>query len=675
MKMKLKIGTKLIAGFMVLVTLMLVISLVAYFNLQTVAKSADVILDDEVPIADASMEAMIAVISGRDIMGEYLLQTDLSKLDEIRKEYDEVVTDFDMYLNAMMYGSESKEFETAEGGKIHEMWVKDGLDNEMVIKKANDEVIRLAKEADEFHEKFSENAEEMMKHHKLSLQAKKVELNQDDIEAREHMAELDKWSEKADQKMDEVEVAAKKSMNAAMVAGDKAVAQANLMIIIISVISIALGLLIGILLSRSISRPVVAMAEAAEAISQGDLDQKIDIKSTDEIGDMANSFTRMIDYIKGIANVSEKVADGDLTEDVEPRSAKDILGTAFKKMINNLRNIVRNILESSDQVAASSEELSKTAQNLSEGSQKQAASLEESSSSMEEMTSSVEQISEKAQNQASSVEEVTSTIEELTSSIKGVYENAKKVREGADNSLTQADAAELSSSQAIEGMKKIEDSSNSIKNIISVINDIADQTNLLALNASVEAARAGDAGRGFAVVAQEISKLADRSAGATKEIADLIAETGTNVESGSKMVTELDESIKKMKEISQTASQFGQEMADATEEQLKGGQQVTEAVQNVNEMAQAIASSSEEQSSTTQETSKTIEGVNQITQQNASSAEEMASSTEELSSQAENMKQVIGQFRLSEENKIETQKQAGATAKATEETQTQAEAQ
>ena len=75
MKMKLRIGTKLIGGFMVLVVLMLVISLVAYLNLQTVAKSADVILNDEVPIADASMEAMIAVISARDVMGEYLLES------------------------------------------------------------------------------------------------------------------------------------------------------------------------------------------------------------------------------------------------------------------------------------------------------------------------------------------------------------------------------------------------------------------------------------------------------------------------------------------------------------------------------------------------------------------------------------------------------------------------
>ena len=100
----------------------LVISITAYINLQTVAESADVILDDKVPVADASMEAMIAIIAGRDVIGEYMLETDISKLDDIEKAYNDFVIDFDMFIYALIYGSESPEFHTAKGGIIHDMW-------------------------------------------------------------------------------------------------------------------------------------------------------------------------------------------------------------------------------------------------------------------------------------------------------------------------------------------------------------------------------------------------------------------------------------------------------------------------------------------------------------------------------------------------------------------------
>src|SRR5512146_2125016 len=126
----------------------------------------------------------------------------------------------------------------------------------------------------------------------------------------------------------------------------------------------------------------------------------------------------------------------------------------------------------------------------------------------------------------------------------------------------------------MSAMRKIEDSSNKIKNIIGVISDIADQTNLLALNASIEAARAGDAGRGFAVVAKEISKLADKSAAATKEIGDLINETGKNVEGGVDMVKIVDAAIKKMREAAEAAAKFGAEMANASNEQQSASKQI-----------------------------------------------------------------------------------------------------
>ena len=350
---------------------------------------------------------------------------------------------------------------------------------------------------------------------------------------------------------------------------------------------------------------------------------------------------------KGV-EFANKVANGDLTASITVKSGDEIqdLADALNLTVDKLKVLMRNVVESADQVAASSEELSKTAQGLSEGSQKQASSLEETSSSMEEMANSVEQVSSKAQNQASSVEEVTSSMEELGSSINNVAELSQKVKSGASGAVDSSIGAEKSSEDTMAAMRRIEESSNKIKDIIGVISDIADQTNLLALNASIEAARAGDAGRGFAVVAKEISNLADKSASATKDIADLINETGTNVSGGVDMVNKVDEAIKSIREAAQMSVQLSAEMANATEEQLSGSRQISEAIENVNQLAQSIASSSEEQSSTTEEMSKTVESVNEITQQAASSAEEMASSTEELSSQAESLKTMVGQFKI-----------------------------
>jgi methyl-accepting chemotaxis protein len=392
--------------------------------------------------------------------------------------------------------------------------------------------------------------------------------------------------------------------------------------------------------------PLNVAAEYVDRISKGDLPPKITDNYNGDFNEIKNNLNAMIDSMNEITNGAKEMAAGNLTVQLKVRSDRDELMKALSSMIANLRNMIQKIVESADQIAASSEELSKTAQNLSEGSQKQAASLEEASSSMEEMSSSVEQVANKAQNQASSVEEVTSSMEELNASIKGVADMAVKVKDGAQGAVNQAIGAEKSSEETNMAMKKIEESSIKISKIINVISDIADQTNLLALNASIEAARAGDAGRGFAVVAKEISKLADKSAGATKEIGDLISETNQNVKNGAEMVKVVDGAIKKIREVSEESARFGAEMANATEEQLSGSKQISEAIQNVNSLAQAIASSAEEQSSTSSEMSKTIEKVNEITQHAASSAEEMASSTEELSSQAETLKKLAAQFKI-----------------------------
>ncbi len=248
------------------------------------------------------------------------------------------------------------------------------------------------------------------------------------------------------------------------------------------------------------------------------------------------------------ALISRQIADGDLNVDIDvddnQQDEAGDLGRALKDMVDNLKNIISEIVESSDAINSASVELASSSNELSAGASNQAASSEEISSSMEEMVATIQQ------NSANSKQ--TETIA-LTSAngIKESFESSK--------------ATTLS-------MQKISEK-------ITIIEEIAKQTNILALNAAVEAARAGEQGRGFAVVAAEVKKLAERSQKAAIEIIDL---TQHGVEAAEKSGHQLEEIIP---EIEKT-TQLVQEITASSYEQQSGAEQVNKAIQELNEVTQ-----------------------------------------------------------------------------------------
>jgi methyl-accepting chemotaxis protein len=233
-----------------------------------------------------------------------------------------------------------------------------------------------------------------------------------------------------------------------------------------------------------------------------------------------------------------------------------------------------------------------------------------------QLSSSSQEIANGATEQASSIEETTSSMEELASMVKQNVTNAQEASNLAEKASASSKDGYAQMEKMLESMTEINKSSDQIKKIIKVIDDIAFQTNILALNAAVEAARAGEAGMGFAVVADEVKNLANRSAEAAKETSSMIEDSIKRTEAG---------------------VQIASKMADVFKDILA-------TVLKVTEMSREVETASKQQDSGINQVNKAIVQFDEVVQANASSAEETASSAEELLAQVENLNEVVKQL-------------------------------
>jgi methyl-accepting chemotaxis protein len=335
------------------------------------------------------------------------------------------------------------------------------------------------------------------------------------------------------------------------------------------------------------------------AAISGELDRRIDTTSYSGfmlgLGNNINELMEaIVEPINDAINIAQALADGDLTQTMDSKYGGQflLLADAMNGSIENLGNMVEEIRSASTNVFDAAREIAEGNNELSQRTETQASSLEETASAMEELTSTVQQNAEN-----------TTEASKLSS---GVMDKATNGGEVVKN--------------AIEAMSDINKSSKKIADIISVIDEIAFQTNLLALNAAVEAARAGEQGRGFAVVAAEVRNLAQRSAGAAKEIKGLINDSVEAVGQGTKLV-------------------------DAT------GQTFTElvsAIAEVGKMLKDIDSAGKEQSAGIGEVSEAVSQMDEMTQQNAALVEEASASSKSMEEQAQGLLEQISFFKCVE---------------------------
>jgi len=296
--------------------------------------------------------------------------------------------------------------------------------------------------------------------------------------------------------------------------------------------------------------------------------------------------------LKEAVEIAQRVARGDLTLRIRPagRDETGRLMEALRVMNDSLRDIVNEVRQGTDTIATASNEIARGNLDLSNRTEQQAGSLEETASAMEQLTSTVTQ-------------------------------NADNARQANQLAATASDIASQGGDvvgQVVQTMEGITESSRRIADIISVIDGIAFQTNILALNAAVEAARAGEQGRGFAVVASEVRSLAQRSAGAAKEIKELIDDSVQKVSAGSTLV-----------------ERAGSTMTE-----------VVASVRRVTDVVAEISAATQEQSGGINEVNLAITQMDETTQQNAALVEQAAAAADSLKGQAGNLAAVVGKFKL-----------------------------
>jgi len=445
--------------------------------------------------------------------------------------------------------------------------------------------------------------------------------------------------------------------------------------------AIAIGFLLAWRIHASVSTPLRHIASSARSIAQGNFDHKIEHRSNDETGLLADGFRQLIDYVQDAARAAEALSRGDLSVHLAARSEHDVLARSYETMTTTLGELIRQITvlidaarngqldlrgDSSkfqggyrellngvnqmfDTVVAPLNEASQVLErmaardlavsmrgdyrgefdklkqamnaairNLDEAMKHTSDRAERVAAAAVEITTSSQALASAASQQASSLEEVSSSLQEMTAMATQSTASAKEATTLSNHSRVSLDRGLKSMSELSRVIDLIKASADSTAKVVKTIDELAFQTNLLALNAAVEAARAGESGRGFAVVADEVRSLSMRSAEAAKNSADLIEGSVRNALAGVNVNRQVAEELNEINEQVRKATQVMSEIAAASEQQQLGINQINAAV----------------------------EQMRQVTQQTAASSEESAAAAVELSQESSDMKRVVGSFQL-----------------------------
>ncbi len=399
-------------------------------------------------------------------------------------------------------------------------------------------------------------------------------------EQQQHIDQLRDLAEQATAQIDRV-------MVDLLAANQRRLDQQQTLVVVTSLAALILIVLLVWLTTRAISQPLSQLTAWARSIAEGDLmTEQTLVERHDEIGELSLAFYTMGGYLRNLASTAERIAEGDLTVTITPRSERDILGNAFASMVTNLRQLTGELQEGISVLATASQEI----------------------------LASTSQVASSAQQTASSISEITTTVEEVKQTAGVASHKAKHVTEAAQRTVQVSqdgrhavDASIQSMTTVREQMRAVADSivrlseqSQAIGDIVASVGDLAEQSNMLGVNASIEAVKAGEHGLGFSVVAQEVKTLAEQSKQATVQVrtilmdiqkamnqAVMVAEQSDKaVESGFNQVQTSGKTIRALAESIDESSGAALQIASSSQQQMVGMDQVAEAMENIKQASQ-----------------------------------------------------------------------------------------
>jgi methyl-accepting chemotaxis protein len=371
--------------------------------------------------------------------------------------------------------------------------------------------------------------------------------------------------------------------------------------------TLGLVLVLAMWMTAGLTRQAGHVMDTVNRVGLGDFSARAEVTSGDELGVVAASLNAMLDNTVGLIQSREErdqiqrsiqklleeisgVAEGDLTKEAEVTA--DLTGAiadSFNFMIEQLRRVISNVQDATQQVGLAANQIHNRAEELVQGSEGQARQIVRTTEEVDRLAGSIRAVAEAAGESATVADQALSSARHGSSAVHDTIGGMNRIRDQVQETARR--------------IKRLGESSQQIGEIVQLIEDIADRTSILALNAAIQAASAGEAGRGFAVVAQEVERLAERSAGATKKIAGLVKaiqgetreavtamEEGTReVVEGSRLANEAGQALARIETVSTKLAALIQSITEAAQQQAGGSQEVARAMGEISEVTQRTA--------------------------------------------------------------------------------------